>query len=221
VSALLIIAIVAAVALVIYLGWLYEKKRRERMRALAAQYGWSYLSRDDSPLSDYRGDPFGSGSERKCKHVMRGSYHDRPSTVFEFEYVTYTTDSQGRRQKNTHRVMVTALGTPAALPWVQVTRENVIHKIGHALGFDDIELESEDFNRRYRVKAQDRKVAYDVLHPRMMELLLHTEGPAWRLENGALLTWSKGRLNAERVAPLLDFSATVIDNVPDFVWRPR
>lgn len=219
-TGLAIAGAVAGIGLICYLAWLIEKRRRERMRAVAARYGWSYAHRDDTPLSYYEGEPFRSGQERTCKHVMRGEYRHRPSTVFEFEYVTYSTDSQGRRQRNTHRLMITALGLPRVLPWVQVVREGMLHKIGHAFGFDDIEFESEAFNRRYRVTAQDRKVAYDVLHPRMMELLLEADGPAWRLENGALLTWTRGRLNAERVRPLLDFSAEVIDTIPSFVWRP-
>jgi hypothetical protein len=219
VSALLVVGVIALVVLVAYLAWRVERRRRERLQAYAARMGWSYAARDDSPLARFAGEPFRSGQERKCRHVLQGSYRGRPSLVFEFEYVTYTTDSEGRRQRQTHRNTVAALGVPAVLPWVQVKRENVLHRIGHALGFDDIELESEDFNRRFRVTAADRKLAYDLLHPRMMELLLHADGPAWRMENGALLCWAGGRLAPDRAQPMLDFAAAVVDNVPAFVWR--
>jgi hypothetical protein len=216
--ALVVVGGIALVALIAYLGWMFEKRRRERLQAFAAQHGWTYQQRDDSLLGTYRGEPFGSGEDRKCKYVLRGTYRGRPSTVFEFEYVTYTTDSEGRRQRHVHHNMVGLLGLPRVLPWVQVTREGIMHKIGHALGFDDIELESEDFNRRFRVRAEDRKLAYDVLHPRMMELLLHADGPAWRMENGAILCWTGGRLDLAGIEPMLDFAGAVVDNVPSFVW---
>ena len=217
-NGLLVAGVILLVALVGFLAWQAEKRRRERLLAFAARHGWSYLARDDSLLGRWRGAPFGSGSEPKCRHVLRGEYGGRPSTVFQFEYVTYSTDSQGRRQRHVHRYMITALGLPRVLPWVQVTRERLLHKIGHAFGFDDIELESEEFNRRYRVTAADRKLASDVLHPRMMELLLHADGPPWRLENGALLCWTNGRLDLAQVEPMLDFARSVVDSIPGFVW---
>jgi hypothetical protein len=220
-NALVVVAVVVLVAVVVYLAWRADRKRRERLRAYAARMGWSYAPRDDSPLGRFSGEPFRSGEEHACRHVLAGQYGGRPSTVFEFEYVTYSTDSEGRRQRHVHHNAVTALGLPRVLPWVQVKREGLLHKIGHALGFDDIELESEDFNRRFRVTAQDRKLACDVLHPRMMELLLQADAPAWRIENGALLCWADGKLDPTLIQPMLDFGALVVDNIPGFVWSAR
>ena len=45
-------------------------------------------------------------------------------------------------------------------------------KIAGALGFHDINFESSEFSRKFHIKCADKKFAYDVIHPRMMEFLL-------------------------------------------------
>jgi hypothetical protein len=50
------------------------------------------------------------------------------------------------------------------------------------VGLDDIDFESEEFSRRFYVTSGDRKFAYDVIHPKMMEFLLAR--PCGRLELG-------------------------------------
>ena len=52
--------------------------------------------------------------------------------------------------------------------------------------FDDIDFESDEFSRKFYVQSSDRKFAYDVLHPRMMEFLLQTTPPMIDVEGGAL-----------------------------------
>jgi hypothetical protein len=47
--------------------------------------------------------------------------------------------------------------------------------VGH-LGFQDMEFESEDFNRAFRVKGGDREFAYQFVDARMMKWLLSTGG---------------------------------------------
>ena len=62
----------------------------------------------------------------------------------------------------------------------------VFDKVKGAFGFDDIDFESEEFSRRFWVQSSDKRFAYDVLHPRMMEFLLRELDSAIDLEGGAI-----------------------------------
>jgi len=107
----------------------------------------------------------------------------------------------------------------AFLPTLQVTPENVLTRIGHSLGLDDIDLESEDFNRRFRVHASDRKFASDVLTPRTMQSMLARPAVSWRIAGTDILTWVDGRMTPLAVTKALSTLELVVDGIPSFVWK--
>jgi hypothetical protein len=91
--------------------------------------------------------------------------------------------------------------------------------MGHALGLDDIDLESEDFNRKFRVHANDRKFASDVLTPRTMQALLARPETSWRISGTDILGWSDGRMTPLLVTTSVSTLELVLDGIPSFVWK--
>ena len=73
---------------------------------------------------------------------------------------------------------------PFATPNLLIRGEGLFDKLRGALGFDDIDFESEEFSRRFYVVSTDKKFAYDVVHPRMMEWLMAKEVPLIDIERG-------------------------------------
>ena len=69
-----------------------------------------------------------------------------------------------------------------SLPPLSVDPENFLDRFVGRLTDNDIDLESEDFNRAFTVSCPDRKFASDVLHPQMMEFLLEHRQVGWRFE---------------------------------------
>jgi hypothetical protein len=65
-----------------------------------------------------------------------------------------------------------------------IRRENLFDKVAGFLGFDDIDFESAEFSDRFIVKSRDKRFAYDVLHPRMMEFLLDGAPPTVEFRHG-------------------------------------
>ena len=114
---------------------------------------------------------------------------------------------------------MTSLQLPAYLPRLQVTPENILTRIGNALGLDDIELESEDFNRKFRVHADDPKFASDVLSPRTMQALLAQPAVSWRFEGSDIVGWEEGKLSPTRALALASTLNLVVDGIPSFVWH--
>ncbi|MEM1423226.1 MAG: hypothetical protein AAGH64_04405, partial [Planctomycetota bacterium] len=63
------------------------------------------------------------------------------------------------------------------LPPTGLRPERLSDRFNAALGFDDIDFEDDAFSRRYFVSSKDKRFAYDLFDPRMIELLMSTPHP--------------------------------------------
>ncbi|MGZ4485858.1 MAG: DUF3137 domain-containing protein [Nocardioidaceae bacterium] len=203
-------------------GFVAEQKRRERLMRSCLARGWTYVGADDSLARRFEGDPFGRGDDRSVRNVITGTAHGRPFTAFDYSYETSSTDSRGRRSTTTHRFTVCVVPLPVPLGRVQVLPESFFSRVTSTVGLtQDIELESEAFNRRFQVQASDPKLASDVLPPRTMEYLLAAEPCAWRIEGAEVLAWEQGRMDPADVITRTAVIGRVIDGIPAFVWKDR
>ncbi len=215
---MLIALAVVVVGAFVYFGWLSAKKRRELFQQFAASNSWTWTPRDDSFSARFPGSPFGDGDSRKAQNVLQGEHRGRPMVAFDYSYQTHSTDGEGRRQTTTHRYAVCAFSLPAWLTKVELVPEGLLGRVGTALGMQDIEFESEDFNRRFRVRADNPKLAYDVLPPRTMEALLTRPALHLRLLGADALCWESGSHSPADLLARLDTLAVLLDGIPDFVW---
>jgi len=204
---------------VAYISWLQAKKRRELFHQFALAHGWTWVARDDSWAGRFDGDPFDEGDDRKAENVLQGDFRGRPMVAFDYSYETHSTDSKGRRQTTTHRYAFCALAVGAHLPRFELVPESVFGRLGTVLGRQDIELESEDFNRRYRVRCDTPKFAYDVLSPRTMQALLSRTALHLRLAGADALCWEDGRHSPVQLLERLDALRVLLDGIPEFVWN--
>ena len=154
--------------------------------------------------------------------MLRGKESGRDFVAFDYSYETHTNTSKGR-SSTTHNFAVCVVALPVPLGVVEVRPEGLMSRAADAMGVSsDLELESEDFNRRYRVRARNAKLASDVLPPRTMEYLVAQPRdvvPAFRLSGGHLVTWRSGRLEPAEVVTTCAVMDRVLDGIPSFVWR--
>jgi hypothetical protein len=210
-------------AVVIALAVMSYKRNQERIAALAslaASKGWQFSAFDPWNLPDrWQDDPFGQGFGRRATNVVSGEVSGHPMVAFDYEYKTQSTDSKGNTTTQTHCYAVYALGMPCALPYLEVSPESVFSRLGQALGMQDIELESEDFNRKFRVRCHDPKLATDVLTPRTMQLLLQAGGAHFRFAGTDIVGYDSGHLTAVDLLNATAVLAHVLHGVPGFVWK--
>lgn len=195
--------------------WL-QVRRRKQIRVWAAASGWTYVGTDPSLARRWRGEPFGRGSSPHVTDLMVGRWGGRPATSFTY---TYTTGSG--KDESTHTFHVIALALPAYLSTLELTPEGVGTRLARAFGAQDIQFESEDFNRAWRVASPTPKFAHDVLHPRLMERLLRPDaaGVSLRISGTDILTWAPGATTTDRIAARLGLMSAIVDAVPRFVWQ--
>jgi len=205
---------------IFYFSYLAAKKRRELFAGFAAQQGWSYLPANDTLAGQWSGTPFQTGDNWRVKNVLSGAFNGHQMVAFDYSYETHSTDSKGHRTTTTHEFGVVVLQMPGALPHLEVTHEGIFGGVvANALGFRDIQFESEQFNRTFRVKADDVRFGHAVVTPRMMELLLARGEIGWRIEGDSLVGWDTGDHRPAEVMNRLALLQQVLEQVPPYVWR--
>jgi Protein of unknown function (DUF3137) len=209
-----------AVVAVLVVGYLLDRKRRERIMTFCVARGWQYVDENPSFADRWSGQPFGQGDRHRARNVITGHENGREFVAFDYSYETHSTDSKGRRSSTTHRYAVYVVALPAFLPTLEVCPEGAFARLADSVGLhSDIDLESEDFNRAFTVRASDRKFACDVLSPRTMQYLLSAPAAAWRIEGTALLRWTSGRLDPAEIIVATSVLDRIADGIPAFVWK--
>ena len=122
--------------------------------------GWGFLSR------------LSRGEDRYAFNVLRGTYHDQPLFVFDYHYQT----GSGRSRKD-HLGTLLMLVVKEVFPKVTIKPESLQAKLSAAFGIgDEIKFESAEFSRKFSVRSADKKFAYDVCNPQMIDYLLMSPG---------------------------------------------
>ncbi len=216
---LFVVGIVLVVATIVG-GFLLERKRREKLLQVAMARGWTYVGEDTSLVHRWPGEPFGHGDSPRARNVLTGTESGRPFTAFDYTYETSSTDSKGNRSTTTHHWTVCVVPMPGWLGDVQVLPESAFDRVVDAVGLrTDIELESEEFNRRFRVAADNPKLASDILTPRTMQYLISVDAEAWRTCGSDLVGFAEGSLDPAEIVRTCGVLRQVQEGIPSFVWK--
>lgn len=196
----------------------------KRHKDLFYDHDWTWRKEDPRWVTELSGSPFGEGEDRKALGVVSGTDRGVRFTAFKYQWVTVETRTTGsgrnrrsRTERVTHHQSVLAVELPKPFPKFQI-KPNQPGFDGFAFfsGMQKVKLESEDFNRAFHVRAQDPKFAYDVLHPRTMELLMRQ--PIAVATNGTYLVRMEITLTTEGIADAVGEVTTVLGAIPNFVW---
>ncbi len=202
------------------------QKRREAMTLLASELGLTF-----SPGRDYDHDDqfahfeiFRRGHSRSAFNTLTGhlkiAEHSVPVKAGDFTYQV-TSGSGKDRKTATYTFSYFIAHLPYAnIPDLLIRPENVFDKIAGVFSDRDIDFESEEFSRRFMVASPDRKFAYDICHPRMIEFLLQTSPPAIDIEFGRLcLADGTRRWQPEQFRWAADFLNHFLTRWPDHVVK--
>lgn len=215
-----ILVLAALMAVVVYLFWRRNRRRKAAIVQACATRGWTYVPRDDRLIERWAGSPFQQGFGRRTSGVVQGVDAKRPFTTFTYHYKTEQADGEGQRTTANHTYCVLAVETGARMPELDVKPENVLTRAFGRLTNSDIQLESDTFNRAFSVSCSDRRFASDVLHPRLMEALLAVEEQVpWRLQGSDLLVVANTSNSIEQIDRALATAHLVLDSIPAFLWQ--
>jgi hypothetical protein len=199
------------------------RKRREALAQLAARLGLRFEPDNDYALSeDFEFlNKLRQGSNRYAFNQLSGDYRGHEVKVFDYHFETYSSDSKGRRQTHHHYCSFFMLRLPRSFPEVTVVREGLFSKIAQALGYDDIDFESAEFSRKYCVRSPDKRFAYDVCHPRLIEYLLANPDLTLEIEGPVLALAFPSRLQPEQTESNLERLVALRELLPAYLFTPR
>ena len=210
------------------------------VEGFAKERGWTYEARDKSLETLWTLQPFlgrrwklstaikkqtigfdKTGYLPKASYVASGTVGNWPVRAFEYSYLALAGDGvDGVEYARIRRYSVCAVALPNPRPLLEVYPENIGNRLTGKLGITkDIDFELEDFNRAFVIKADDKKFAYDVLHPRVMEVLLaDARKLVWRIDDNHLVCWYESEFDAQEMSHRVTTLCKALDFVPRFVF---
>jgi hypothetical protein len=215
---LLFVTIAVLIVVGIVYGFIKARQRREALERLAAELGLKFYPDDPWNLLIRYGhlDLLGHGG--RASNVLAGQMDGRDVAAFDYQYTTGS-----GKNSHTYYYQAAVFEMPIVAPRLLVRRESVLDKVASWVGHDDLNFESAEFSRRYHVKCDRPKFAYDIFHNRLIEYLLAVPSGAPNMEmNGPLLLVYGARGSGpEQVRWLLDVGREIIRSIPDYVRRER
>ncbi len=158
-------------------------------------------------------------------------YEDTDAFVLNHTYTHYirnmhnNDDSEERWNKQTEITGVMGLELPYALPYFHLKKEDVVDKIKQnvtAGPAGDLEVESYEFNRKWKIFRDDDRYAHSILTPTVIDLLNKPEYDSIReivIINGMIIALRDGGYDTDEVATALNGLYQLGDTIPDFVWK--
>jgi len=180
----------------------------------AARNGFRYTEGTGRLLNHFPGAPFDRGTSTDLHDVLVGPVGGRPALIVQFSWFRLPA---GGGPSGLHSGLCSAvvLELPGLVPELFVRKETTADLVRGR----DLQLESEQFNAAFRITGTHDRFSYDVLSPRVMELLLTKPLYSVRLSGSMLVVWRDGALNgAMELAEVRDFAAALFGMVPGFVY---
>jgi hypothetical protein len=216
----------AIVGVVAYFAHKAAEKRRQMLGALAAELGWTFdPAKDKSHDSRYtQFEVFRQGHSRAAYNTLKGGLtidgRAFPAVMGDFTYAV--TRSNGKTTTTTvYNLSYVIVHLPfRGVPDLLIRPEGFLDKFAAMVGFDDIDFESAEFSRKFLVKSRDKRFAYDVVHPRMMEFLMASPGRTIDIEGGAMcITMGTSRWEPPEFKRHAGWITNFFDLWPDHLTR--
>jgi hypothetical protein len=207
------IAVIAIIGIGLYLQYL----RRQMWQQLAAKYGMRFHSYDPYDIpGKFPFALFQEGHSRQAYNCLDGNYQNVPVMLFDYTYKTGSGKSE-----TTHNVSALLARLSIRCPKLILRPETVLDRFAAFVGFGDINFESEEFNRAFNVDCVDKKFAYDICHPQMMEFLLQNRSMTWELQGNHLLlySWRMGTFDPEKVRTCLRLAVEFVARIPGYLQK--
>jgi hypothetical protein len=200
-----------------YFSHLHAQQRQQDLTELAAQLGWRFDPEEDYSHEEQYSQfgKFSQGDDRYAYNTLVGAIdvggQAYPSKMGDYHYETTTRDKDGKSNTTTYTFSYLLVHLPyAKLPELLIRPEGIFDLVKRAFGFDDIDFESTEFSKRFFVKSSDKRFAYDVIHPKMMEFLLASKPDELEIAGECCLITDDSDWEANDFRRTLDFAAQFV-----------
>jgi hypothetical protein len=103
-------------------------------------------------------------------------------------------------------------------PKLHIAPEGFLSRIVGLLDGEDIRFESAEFTRAFRVRCRDKRFAYDVCNPRVIDYLLENRDMNLQIQNCALALVSDAQWPAKQVEANLERLGEIRSRLPEYLF---
>lgn len=157
------------------------------------------------------------GRRHFALNVFRGRFRGHKMVVFDFRYEVETISNKGGMTREDPYCFY-ILELPGSFPEVTIYKEGLISKLKQLAGANDIDLESHEFSRTFRVRSPDPKFAYDFCNARMIEYLLANTDLSVEVDRNILCVSFDKPLEFEEVEQNLNRLVEIRSLMPDYLF---
>jgi hypothetical protein len=194
-----------------------EKKRREDLAALAKKLKLRFNPGNDFKLAEKFSflNWLRRGEVRYAWNVLHGNYLEHLMTCFDYHFSTPTGGKSGGYDYYWSAFIVEM---HTNFPDMIISHESRESRLVEALGESHIAFESAEFSHAFRVRSLDKKFAYDVCHPKMMEYLLANQDLTVEISCTGLAVFFEDWLRPEKIEFNLSRLVEIRKLLPEYLF---
>jgi hypothetical protein len=183
---------IAIIGLIFWLSAHFEKKRREALRAVAENLGLEFSPTGDGlnrvELSKFH--LMSQGHSHVVRNLMKGKVDGIDVALFDYSFTT----GHGKSRSTTSATVVRLQSSELRVPDFQLRPENFFHRIGAALGYQDINLEDHPrFSKMFVLRGADVPTIRALFNSALVEAFEQREGISAEGHGERLLVYRAGR----------------------------
>lgn len=209
------LVLLIAAGVLIYKIYLSGRRRKELAE-------WAF--RNDLAFSAAKNKSFASrypafkclrrGHTRYAYNIMTGAIAGRVFLGCDYHYATGS-----GKNRHDHLFSLVIVKSPILLEPLFVRREKLLDKFADFVGFDDIDFESAEFSRKFFVKSPNKKWAYDIIHPQMMEFLLSMPEFSFQFDSLSVIIYRDWTFSTTDFEAAVYFANGIFERIPEYVMQ--
>jgi len=220
---LLFAAFFVFVVISIIRGHIKNRERLEALTKMSARRDLRFTTEADYEMEN-RFPEFQclqDGDDRYAYNILHGEWSGRNFIGFDYHYETTSTDSDGDETTHNHYFSAVIVECDVPMKPLTIGEESIFDRFWNFFGFDDIDFESAEFSDQFKVHAEDRRWAFDVLHARTMEFLLHSPRFSLAFSRTHCIAWRGSTFEVAEYEAAVDVVAGILDRMPDYVRQQQ
>ena len=209
--AAIVIGSIALVGVIIWLVYLAEKKRTEKLADAASEHGLEFAEKDEALLGKMQVfELFNKGHSRKMKNVMKATTEVAQMAIFDYQYTT----GHGKNQTTHSHTVVSMDSTELQMPSFSMYPEGFFQRIGSMLGFQDIDFDSNpEFSNAFVLKGDDEEAVRRFFDAELLDFFAKRKGISIETKPGTFIYRRGGRVKPEEIRALMDEAFQVYSTI--------
>ena len=203
-----------------------QVKRRDAMALKAKELGLKFRNK----VTGYAGrflfldklDYLNSGSDHHSMNILSGEFDGQPVTAFDYYYIVKGGVWWWAPSWVTHHYLsFIVLNLDAKFPELTIGAEGrgLFNKIREVFGGGDIDFDSHEFSKRFEVRSESKKFAYDFCNAQMMTYLLEQPVVEIEVDRDVLALGFDDQHHAPNIESHLRYLVKIRSLMPDYLFE--